>query len=425
MNLRFWGAPCRQRSTDAGLIEAVKQGDIAAAERLLDAGANPNAREVAFTKPSFSRRTKGGKPVFANTALMLAVYARHAELVELLLRRGADVNRRGPFGVRPLMAHAGVDLARLLLEHGARPNLRDDYGNTALGHAANPGDTELIELLLDHGADVNLGRSYTPLIDAIYSGHEDAVKLLIGRGADVNLPCLPFGTPLECAMQGHSEAIIALIQQAGGTTQASAAFRRAQRNLIRYWERYWQARQRAETRARGRDRTLTQEDQLVIKTALLDLRAYKGADLHVTSSQKGTTIILINETPRGPGLLEDDEMNAELDNDKANDLSLDIRKHLLQRNVRPISLAGFQTTSPDILLAGPDAVQIHSHKFREKFPHARLCVQIFLPGYPKAHDRAVVRFWFGPAPHGAVGTYFLMQQDRAWGVKCRHFAFRL
>src|SRR5207249_2285611 len=55
------------------LIEAVKRGDVVAAGRLLDRGANPNAREVVLTVPSLVEGTEGGKPILANTALIIAV----------------------------------------------------------------------------------------------------------------------------------------------------------------------------------------------------------------------------------------------------------------------------------------------------------------------------------------------------------------
>jgi hypothetical protein len=102
-----------------------------------------------------------------------------------------------------------------------------------------------------------------------------------------------------------------------------------------------------------------------------------------------------------------------------------IREHLSRRNGKPFSLADLQTTSLCILLRNRDAGPIHYHEFRETHPHARLWTQPYLPGYSKSHERAVLRFSFGPSSHGAAGTYFLTKQDGMWRVTWRSFAFYL
>jgi hypothetical protein len=123
-----------QRPLEANLIEAVKRGDVVDAKRLLDQGANPNTREVVLTKPSLAERTEGGKPTLADTALMIAIQMRNTQLVKVLLHKGADVNGTGVAGFIPLMEairRRYTDLAKLLLENRAKPNQRNDYGDTA------------------------------------------------------------------------------------------------------------------------------------------------------------------------------------------------------------------------------------------------------------------------------------------------------
>src|SRR5438105_3463833 len=70
-----------QGAINTALIEAVKRGDTAAARVFLDQGADPNAKEVVLTKPSLAEGARGGKPVSENTALIIAVQKRNAELV--------------------------------------------------------------------------------------------------------------------------------------------------------------------------------------------------------------------------------------------------------------------------------------------------------------------------------------------------------
>jgi len=47
-----------------------------------------------------------------------------------------------------------LDVVKLLLEHGADPNVQDDEGETPLHHAAAWRDNvDIVRLLLEHGAD--------------------------------------------------------------------------------------------------------------------------------------------------------------------------------------------------------------------------------------------------------------------------------
>ena len=95
--------------------------------------------------------------------------ARTVEIARLLLEHGADVDAaRGP-GVTPLMSAAAAgrtECVKLLLEHGADPNARDlPDGRTALHRAALEEDPAIARALLEHGAEVNATdtRGNTPL----------------------------------------------------------------------------------------------------------------------------------------------------------------------------------------------------------------------------------------------------------------------
>uniref|UniRef100_A0A3Q2FFX2 Uncharacterized protein n=1 Tax=Cyprinodon variegatus TaxID=28743 RepID=A0A3Q2FFX2_CYPVA len=73
----------------------------------------------------------------------------------LLLLRGSSVHQAGCHGRRPLHEAArvgNVELVKLLLEAGARPDPRSNYGFTPLALAAQGGHLEVAEILLRKAA---------------------------------------------------------------------------------------------------------------------------------------------------------------------------------------------------------------------------------------------------------------------------------
>ncbi|MCB1100694.1 MAG: ankyrin repeat domain-containing protein [Verrucomicrobiae bacterium] len=77
--------------------------------------------------------------------------------------------------------------ASLLLKHGADPNKRTAYQNTAMHEAAGRGDVAMIDLLAKYGGDINAGNrlKITPLSFAVGTGNLDATKRLLDLRADV------------------------------------------------------------------------------------------------------------------------------------------------------------------------------------------------------------------------------------------------
>lgn len=99
----------------------------------------------------------------------------------------ALVNARGRLGWTPLMyavLYGNVDNVSQLLKAGAEINAKNDDGGTALHYAVD--SLEKTRLLLDHGADPNIksGDSITPLLIAIrIAGSAPVAKELFDHGA--------------------------------------------------------------------------------------------------------------------------------------------------------------------------------------------------------------------------------------------------
>jgi hypothetical protein len=128
------------------LLNAVKSGDRATAQAMLDKGAEVDATTMT------SRGTQ--------TALQVAVSEGHPDVADLLLSRGADVAVKDKFGDTPL--HAAV-------KRGLPP--------------------KTIERLIAEGADVNTKGELddTPLHIAMYRKQEALSALLLSKGADASL----------------------------------------------------------------------------------------------------------------------------------------------------------------------------------------------------------------------------------------------
>jgi ankyrin repeat protein len=158
----------------ADFVAAIRKGDTDAIRRLLDNGADVNARDAD-----------------GNTPLILASFYAGPECVELLLKKGADANATNKAGVTALIrAATNYEKTRLLVDAGAKVEVRTaDLGNTPLILAArHAGYSRTVQLLLEHGADAKAHNAFqvTPLIAAAASGDFESVRLLLDAGAEVN-----------------------------------------------------------------------------------------------------------------------------------------------------------------------------------------------------------------------------------------------
>ena len=74
--------------------------------------------------------SKGNKVNNGATALIWAAYQGHAEVVELLLMKGANVNARDKDGTTALMCAARrgyIEITELLLNYGINVNAKNKY----------------------------------------------------------------------------------------------------------------------------------------------------------------------------------------------------------------------------------------------------------------------------------------------------------
>jgi uncharacterized protein len=162
-------------SGDARLADAIKDGDRATALALLRQHIDVNLPEPDGT-----------------TALDWAVRQDDGELVDRLIKAGANVKAANRYGVTPLYlacVNGSSPVIAKLLDAGADANGATTEGETPLMTVAHTGNVEAAKILLAHGADVNAKeqwRQQTPLMWAVAESHPEMVQELIAHGADVN-----------------------------------------------------------------------------------------------------------------------------------------------------------------------------------------------------------------------------------------------
>lgn len=162
--------PAEESAQDA-LFRAAQSGDVDAAEKALAAGADIN----------------GQHPARGETPLIIAAQNRQLNLVNLLLKQGAKVDKR---------------------------EFERSGNRTALMIAAANGDSNIVQKLIQYGADVNAKAvlDYTPLMFAAAGGDAPVTIFLLLNGADLKEKALTGKTALDIARLFNKSAAVQAIE---------------------------------------------------------------------------------------------------------------------------------------------------------------------------------------------------------------------
>jgi len=252
------------------IAAAMRKGNVAVVQALLDAGANPNVQRAdgstALLISTSLGDTDAVKALLANradpnialpnglTALITATVNGHGKVIDILIDAGADVNATMPDGQLGAFGFAldtkKMRIAIQLLRKGSLPNFGNydtlplavaefgslellqeidargssnlaEFGARAAFVAARNKDSEVLDYLLNHGVDLasknDLG--YTPLILASLSNHPILVARYIARGDDCDAHDADGETALSLAIEKALESVIALLRKANAETK--------------------------------------------------------------------------------------------------------------------------------------------------------------------------------------------------------------
>ena len=172
----------------------------------------------------------------------------HAEAVALL-QQHADADDRMVDGTTALhwaIHHGDVDLVQRLVKAGANVKMANDYGATPMSEAAERADAQILALLLEAGADVESPNAMgqTALMTVARTNHVAAARLLLAHHAQVNAREQWRGqTALMWAAAQSQPEMVALLLKHGADANA--------RSAIRAWERRVTAEPRPQNRPLG------------------------------------------------------------------------------------------------------------------------------------------------------------------------------
>jgi ankyrin repeat protein len=218
------GADVNQVSTGdkiSPMVMAIVNGHLDLAKMLLDRGADPNiVSEAGLTALYTTIDVQWAPHAWFPQPITDQEQVTYLDLMKALLAHGADVNAKlgkkiwfrsfthdvtwiDPAGATAFWRAAqSTDLAamKLLVEHGADPNIANTAGDTPLmaaagiGWGANfttnaPGSPmPAVKYCVELGNDVNAvdARGYTALHGAAYVGNNEMVTFLVEKGAKVD-----------------------------------------------------------------------------------------------------------------------------------------------------------------------------------------------------------------------------------------------
>ena len=158
-----------------------------------------------------------------NETLLYAVYSQKRQRIMKLLQKGANINWSDEDG-RTILMHAilsdnaSCEIVELLVKNGADVNAREmNRGWTALHFAVREGHVDIVEFLIEKGVVLDAQDTFgnTPLIEAIHSfkGDPSIINLLLRHGANKNAANIEAISPISLARTIGDSTVIKILME--------------------------------------------------------------------------------------------------------------------------------------------------------------------------------------------------------------------
>lgn len=155
--------------------------------------------------------------------LNMALRLQYRSIAKTLINLGADVHQSDRYGCTPLwyaVHRVDLDMTTFLFNKGAK--LDKSVASIGLKRAVESNNADLLRLLLSKGADPNSTfMGATPLVDACQRKDMTMIRILLDSGADVdfksNYPNMPYDgkSPLDIAYEGGDAQVVELLLSHG------------------------------------------------------------------------------------------------------------------------------------------------------------------------------------------------------------------
>lgn len=254
----MWGEIEYDTIQDAKWLDRARTTQAKLIAHLLAAGADVNARDTIDRTPLLAVASADdiGVKLMCPGGYHPLGPLEPLPTVERLISAGADVNARDVAKNSILLMMASVDakIVRLLVDAGAEINCQNRHGYSPLQYAAMAADPEAIAILLAAGADIDPRdeNGFTPLHHLLHWASSDtmgeckaslaALQALIEAGAELDARAVKGRTPLHLAAgEGAIAELVRAMLDAGaardavdelGTTPYDLAVRMGSEHLI-------------------------------------------------------------------------------------------------------------------------------------------------------------------------------------------------
>ncbi|XP_046547959.1 inversin-like [Haliotis rubra] len=214
------------------LLGACRSGDVEAVKQVLEqVNVDINSRGFRRMTPMLLAAKNGHRGVLdflvsegadmslvdqrGHNVLHAACRAGYVEIVKYVLSQNIlDINRGDKMMRTPLMVASETghkDVVELLVRSGANVSLVNEKGRNFLHFACQGGDVETVKYVL---AQDNVGinsrdfRGRTPVMEAAKNGHKEVVVFLLSKGADVSLVDVSGNHLLHTACEGGNIEVV-------------------------------------------------------------------------------------------------------------------------------------------------------------------------------------------------------------------------